>query len=149
MLWKTKGGKSCMNLRASSTSWLFGSKKPVGIQSALCGRAQLGQHQPGHRQWPGLTTSLEQGISLCVALNTKILAWPSGQQMATDNSTSLHPGEIPFATYWRAWDSLLLRDETGPTLCPFSFPPTLIPSQQQAQKSGRHSFAQSRGGSFN
>lgn len=138
-----------MNLRASSTSRLFGGKKPVAIQSALFGRAQLGQHQPGHPQWPGLTTSLEQGISLCVSVNTRSLAWPSGQQMATVNSTSLHPGEIPFAAYSGAQGSLLLRDETGPTLHPFPFPPTLIPSQQQAQKSGRHSFAQSRGGSFN
>lgn len=138
-----------MNLRASSTSWLFGGKKPVAIQSALFGRAQLGQHQPGHRQWPGLTTSLEQGISLCVAVNTKVPCLAHGQQKSTVNSTSVHPGEIPMATYSGAWGSLLLRDETGPTLCPFSFPPTLIPSQQQAQKSGRHSFAQPRGGSFN
>lgn len=136
-----------MNLRASSTSWLFGGKEPVAIQSALSGRAQLGQHQPGHRQWPSLTTSLEQGISLC-AQTQRSLAWPSGQQMATVNSTSLHPGEIPFATYSGAGSSLLLRDETGPTPCPYPSSPTLIPSQQQAQKSGRHSFAQSRGGSF-
>lgn len=53
-----------MNVRASSTSRLFGGKKSVAIQSALFGRAQLGQHQPGHRQWPGLTTSLEQGVGL-------------------------------------------------------------------------------------
>uniref|UniRef100_A0A8C3BM68 Uncharacterized protein n=1 Tax=Cairina moschata TaxID=8855 RepID=A0A8C3BM68_CAIMO len=26
-------------------------------------------------------------------------AWPRGQQMATVNSTSLHPGETPFAAY--------------------------------------------------
>lgn len=76
-----------MNLRASSTSWLFGGKKSVAIQSALFGRAQLGQHQPGHRQWPGLTTSLEQGISLCVAVNTKV---PCLAQWATKVYSQFH-----------------------------------------------------------
>lgn len=139
-----------MNLRASSTSWLFGGKEPVAIQSALSGRAQLGQHQPGHGQWPSLTTSLEQGISLCVSVSHKgPLLGPVGNKGLQSIPPVSVPGEIPFATYSGAGSSLLLRDETGPTLCPYPFSPTLIPSQQQAQKSGRHSFAQSRGGSFN
>lgn len=68
--------------------------------------------------------------------------------MATDNSTSLHPGEVPFAAYSPAQGSLLPRDETGLTLYLVPFPPIPVPPAQQAQKSGRHSFAQSRGGSF-
>lgn len=76
-----------MNLRASSTSQLFGGQKPVAIQSALFGRAQLGQPQPGHRQWPGLTTRLEQGISLCVSVNTKV---PCLAQRATNGYSQFH-----------------------------------------------------------
>lgn len=84
---KQKEAKSCRNLRASSTSWLFGGKEPMAIQSALFGRAHLGQHQPGHGQWPGLNTSLEQGISPCASLNTEA---PRLAQWATNGYSQFH-----------------------------------------------------------
>lgn len=84
-----------MNLRASSTSWLFGGKEPVAIQSALSGRAQLGQHQPGHRQWPSLTTSLEQGISLCVSEHKGPLLGPVGNKWLQSIPPVSIPGKSP------------------------------------------------------
>lgn len=84
-----------MNLRASPTSQLFGGKKPVAIQSALFGRAQLGQNQPGHRQWPGLTTSLEQGISLCVSEHKGPLPDPVDKKWLQSIPPVSIPGKSP------------------------------------------------------
>lgn len=67
----------------------------MAIQSALFGIAQLGQRQHGHGQWPGLSTSLEQGIRLCILEHRGLLPGPGGNKWLQSIPPVSIPGKPP------------------------------------------------------